>query len=99
MHIGRVAVAIAISGIVTFVPAKMVNSTSSSGLIASLIHLGAYLAIPGSFLGLIVSRGHIDDVNFVVVDIASFVFYSVLCYFLLSFLSHRIGLRRTPRAM
>jgi hypothetical protein len=86
----RIICALAIGSVLAFSPVMLLKVDFDSRLISTLKWGGAYLAIPGTFLGLIASGGRIDDINFRITDVANLAFYGGLAYVSLGFWPHRI---------
>ena len=89
MNIKRLLFALLLGCILTFTPVWILKLPSDAGFVGSLKWAGSYMAVPGTFVGFITSGGNIDDVNFVVADVANLVFYMALVYLLLSLWARR----------
>src|ERR1700688_2830027 len=92
MNIKRLLQALLANCLLTFVPEWMLKLPSDSGVVGQLKWAGSYVGVPGTFVGFIASGFQIDDINFVVVNIANLVFYLGIAYVLLSIWGrHRTG--------
>jgi hypothetical protein len=88
----RLASAVFIGCILAFTPGWLLNLPSDTGFVGSLKQAGSYVAVPGGFVGWIAAGGKLDsvnDINFIVVDIANLIIYSGLIYILLGVLGKR----------
>ena len=95
--------ALLLGSVLAFAPGWILKLPSDTGLIGELKWFGSYISVPGGFVGLIASGAQIDDINFVVVDLTNFVFYSALAYVLLGVWEQRrtrarSGLARVQRS-
>jgi hypothetical protein len=94
MDISRILLASLVSCFLTFVPGWLLKLPSDFGVVGQLKWAGSYVAIPGTFVGLIASGFQIDDISFVVADIGNFIFYLGLAYVVLSIWSRRRAVKR-----
>jgi hypothetical protein len=97
MKIKRLLFGLLVGCMFTFGPVWILKLPSDTGLMGSLKWAGSYVAMPGTFVGLVASGGNIDDINFVIADIANLIFYTVLVYLLLSLWSRHSDKVRQPR--
>jgi hypothetical protein len=74
---------------VTALPLLILRFESDSGIFHGLKLVSTQLLVPGTLLGYFVAGGMVDDISFLIANLANFVFYAVLIYFLLAWKSRR----------
>jgi hypothetical protein len=71
------------------VPLLVLALPSDSGIVNSVKRVCAGLGVPGAAVSIIAASGRMDDASLWVTGSANLVFYSVLSYIFLAFLSNQ----------
>jgi hypothetical protein len=85
----RLFYAVSVATIFGTLPLLAFKVSTESVFGRMLWFVGALVALPGTFVGVIAARGRWDDIDFRIADVCNFIFYFALAYFLLAFWERR----------